>query len=1055
MLNKQNQLPGFFAVILLALFVLSSARAFAGSATWNVVPGSGDWNTAGNWMPATVPNGPADTATFNFSVTSGVSLSANTEVNGITFNPFAAIYTITASPGLTLTLSGVGITNSSGITQHFVSAANGAFTFFNSATAGTSTTFTNNGGTVSGEPGGKTVFHDTSTAGSATITNIGTTFGATGGLTEFLDTSTAGSATITNNGNGEFIRAGGSTVFHDTSTAGSATITNNGGIVVGADGGFTEFFDTSTGGSATITNNGATVSGAFGGFTKFHDTSSASSATITNNGGTVSGAGSGSTKFFDASTASSATINNNGPTVSGASIGVTDFNQSSTAGSATINNNGSTVSGSSGGFTDFFNASTAGSATINNNGGTVSGGGGGFTDFHDTSAAGSATLIANGGTNGGGGGQILFLNDSTGGTARVEVFGNGSLDISKHNLPGVTIGSLQGTGNVFLGAENLTVGGNNLSTTFSGVIQDGGFGGGTGGSLTKIGTGTLALSGVNTYTGNTTVNGGEQDVDGSIASPNTFANPGGTLGGMGAIGGNVANSGIVSPGDNSPGTLTVNGNYTQNANGTLKIEIGGLAPAQHDLLQLPTGSAALTGTLQLVRLNNFMPVSGDRVTIITDGSGHSGIFSTVTSTFTGLIQPVPMYNETTDVYVLFEQSATFQSQGLTPNQRAVGEDIDDSANDPRAAALVGFLGSEPLANLPADLDLIAPDELASIYEVGFSQAVVQNNNLQHRMDDIRAGSTGFSSAGYQAPAVSSKDGKDVIADKNMPPVFVAAPDNRWGVFVTGSGDFVNVDDHDFNAPGYDITTGNVLLGVDYRIGQHVALGIDGSYASSTVDLVNRGRIDVDGGKAGVYGTVYGFKILGADVHLDGALGGGWNNYDTNRTGLQGLPVRGSSDGTELNALIAYGGDYHFGHLLVGSWSTVQYTNIDLNGFTETGSLAPLRYPDQSQDSFRSSTGLRIAYEAHCGHLIIRPEVRAGYQHESEERAYPITANFANGTGNTFTVFGPSIGRDSALVDAGVSVSCGDRYSAFVYYDGVLGRSNYDNHSVSGGIRVSF
>ena len=70
----------------------------------------------------------------------------------------------------------------------------------------------------------------------------------------------------------------------------------------------------------------------------------------------------------------------------------------------------------------------------------------------------------------GGGGAILFNGASTGGTARVEVFDNGYLDISGHQS-GVTIGSIEGSGNVFLGANNLTVGTNNINTSFSGVIS--------------------------------------------------------------------------------------------------------------------------------------------------------------------------------------------------------------------------------------------------------------------------------------------------------------------------------------------------------------------------------------------------------------------------------------------------------------------------------------------------------------------------------------------------------------------------------------------------------
>jgi autotransporter-associated beta strand protein len=165
------------------------------------------------------------------------------------------------------------------------------------------------------------------------------------------------------------------------------------------------------------------------------------------------------------------------------------------------------VSGAAGGLTYFVSISTAGNGTVTNNGG-VSGADIGATEFQGTSTAGAATLIANGGTGGGMGGVILFANASTGGTARVEVSGNGNLDISFHSTPGMTIGSIEGTGNVFLGANNLTVGSNNLTTTFSGVIQDGGLNGGTGGSLTKIGTGTLSLTNSNTYTGGTWINAG-------------------------------------------------------------------------------------------------------------------------------------------------------------------------------------------------------------------------------------------------------------------------------------------------------------------------------------------------------------------------------------------------------------------------------------------------------------------------------------------------------------------------------------------------------------------
>ena len=99
------------------------------------------------------------------------------------------------------------------------------------------------------------------------------------------------------------------------------------------------------------------------------------------------------------------------------------------------------------------------------------------------------------------------------------------------------MGSIAGAGNYALGSKQLTVGSNNLSTVVSGQITDGGVFGGTGGSLVKVGTGILTLSGNNTYTGATTINGGTLDVSNSIAASSlTSVNAGGTLTGAGTVG---------------------------------------------------------------------------------------------------------------------------------------------------------------------------------------------------------------------------------------------------------------------------------------------------------------------------------------------------------------------------------------------------------------------------------------------------------------------------------------------------------------------------------------
>ncbi len=410
------------------LFLLAAAsNALAGSATWNLNPTNGDWDTAANWTPATVPNGPADTATFGVSNTSAVSLSAATEVRTIVFNSGASPFTITAGPAFALnisnTINGIGIINHSGLTQTFVSAAGGGSVhFMNGANAGDQNTFIGTGGTVS---------HG----------------------------------------------FGGSVLFSDYSDAGNSTFINNGGSANGASGGEVQFDNVSGAENGTFINNGGTANGALGG----------------------------------------------------------------------------------------------------------------VTSFIATAFANESTLIANGGSGGGKGGSIMVSSFVNGGTARVEVFADGNLDISFYSGSlGVTFGSIEGDGFVFLGAKKLTVGSNNLSTTFSGTMQDGGLGGGIGGSVTKIGTGTLTLTHANTYTGNTTVKSGNlvvNNMSGSGTGSGAVQVNAGILGGRGTIAGAVTvgtgsgNSAILAPGRRGgrPGNpLTIQSTLTFKSDATYKADLNSL-----------------------------------------------------------------------------------------------------------------------------------------------------------------------------------------------------------------------------------------------------------------------------------------------------------------------------------------------------------------------------------------------------------------------------------------------------------------------------------------------
>ncbi|MGO4713755.1 autotransporter domain-containing protein [Bradyrhizobium sp. 2TAF24] len=253
--------------------------------------------------------------------------------------------------------------------------------------------------------------------------------------------------------------------------------------------------------------------------------------------------------------------------VGGATAGLV-FADGSSAGNASITSNGGLVA--------WNNSSTAGNATVVNNGGTVG--------WQDSATAGNATVINNSGA-------TLFLVNATAGQARLVANGGKfdfSFDSGPQNDNKFTAGSIEGAGRFILGGGELTVGGNNLSTTVSGAITDCSVNDScarlsSGGSLVKVGTGTLTLTGTNTYTGGTTINGGTL----AVASDASLGGAAGnlTLGGgtLRFLNGFTTNRRITLNADN--GTFDTNGN-----DATLQGSIGGTGAL------IKTGAGTLTIT---------------------------------------------------------------------------------------------------------------------------------------------------------------------------------------------------------------------------------------------------------------------------------------------------------------------------------------------------------------------------------------------------------------------------------------------------------------------------
>jgi len=257
--------------------------------------------------------------------------------------------------------------------------------------------------------------------------------------------------------------------------------------------------------------------------------------------------------------------------------GFVQFQDNASAGHATL-------TAHAGGSIDFRGNATAGNATIENRGGEVMvwfNANAGKT--HITNFAGGTTYLWGGAS----AEQATIVNErdgvldirdnATAAQASVVNKAGGTVFLSNLGTPGITIGSLEGAGRVLLGAKSLTTGALNTDTEISGVIS------GVGGSLVKVGTGALTLSGENTHTGGTALRQGRLNVGHSQAlGTGTLSMDDDTTLGFSANGLTIANT-IKLTGNNDPvidtgafsgtlsGAISGGGFITKQGTGTLTL----------------------------------------------------------------------------------------------------------------------------------------------------------------------------------------------------------------------------------------------------------------------------------------------------------------------------------------------------------------------------------------------------------------------------------------------------------------------------------------------------
>lgn len=456
--------------------------------------------------------------------------------------------------------------------------------------------------------------------------------------------------------------------------------------------------------------------------------------------------------------------------------------------------------------------------------------------------------------------------------------------------------------------------------------------------------------------------------------------------------------------------------FTMQSGSTLTLQLPtstSAAVAQASYPQVTATTANLAGTLR-VQVNTPNGLYGNSYLfedIISADTRNGQFASVVTSTGSVLLTPTVSYDANSNVDLRINRVGFGALSGLTVNQRAAGNAIEQVYSPTQGGAFGTTLANLFLIN-NANTYADALNQLSGSQYAGHIQALrnssVQVNTLVSDQIDCAVTRGGIEACRKQDDGV-----------------------RLWAV--VGYNDARM--DTDGNGIGYNNDNMHALLGVDYTV-SNFTIGAFGGYrkVNSKFDLYG-GEVRTDGYQIGM---VAGYDAGDFYVRANGS----YSEMNGNSTRTVNILSTAGTITAEPDFRLASVYAEAGGRIAVGkSWLTpfvgLEHTNVKMKGFNEAGVAgANLGFADQSRSETSVLAGLKWA--GRLGNVI--PEAKLAYRHDGAAM-FLTDQRFINAPGAaTFTTFSPRANDDSVM--AGFSL-------AALFNDKITGRVGYQGRFASG------